>query len=79
MYILLEWLKMISYEPLFRTMKEKKMSTYRLFKNGFSQTIYYNMKKGMSVSTNTIDLLCEILDCEIGDVMVHVKKRDTLK
>jgi len=65
---------MISYSPLFETMEKRKMSSYRLFKNGFSQTIYYNMKKGKSVSTNTIDLLCEILNCEVSDIMVHVKK-----
>lgn len=66
---------MISYEPLFATMKEKNVTTYALFKAGFQNKTYYNMKKGMSVSTNTIDLLCEILDCEVSDVMVHVKNK----
>jgi len=66
---------MISYEPLFKTMKEKGVTTYKLFKAGFQNRTYYNMKKGMSVSTNTIDLLCEILDCEVSDVMVHVKNK----
>jgi len=67
---------MISYERLFETMKTKNISSYRLFKNGFSQTTYYNMKKGLSVSTNTIDLLCKLLDCEVSDIMEYLPDND---
>lgn len=64
----------ISYEPLFETMKNKGKSSYALIKDGFSKQTYYNMKsKGLSVSTNTIDHLCTILDCEVSDVIAHVK------
>ena len=60
---------MISYEPLFRTMKEKGITSYRLFKMGFPQSNYYAMKHGENVSTNTINELCILLECEIPDVM----------
>ena len=60
---------MISYEPLFRTMKEKGITSYRLFKMGFPQSNYYAMKHGENVSTNTINELCILLECEISDVM----------
>ena len=32
---------MISYEPLFRTMKEKHISSYELAKRGFPRSTYY--------------------------------------
>lgn len=59
----------ISYEPLFRTMKEKGISSYRLEKMGFARSTYYAMKKGKSVSTNTIDQLCTLLACQVSDIM----------
>lgn len=31
----------ISYRPLFRTMSEKKITSYALFKKGFSKATYY--------------------------------------
>jgi len=64
----------ISYEPLFKTMEEKGITSYALIKNGFCKQTYYNIKtRGLSVSTNTIDHLCDILDCEVSDVIIHVK------
>jgi len=59
----------ISYEPLFRIMREKGITSYRLFKMGFPQSNYYAMKHGENVSTNTINELCILLECEISDVM----------
>ena len=60
---------MISYEPLFRTFKKKNISSYRLDKIGFERSTYYAMKYGKSVSTNTIDQLCTLLECEVSDIM----------
>ncbi|WP_237563666.1 helix-turn-helix domain-containing protein [Halalkalibacter okhensis] len=33
-------------------------------------------KKVKSISLETLDSICEILDCEIGDIIEHVKKKD---
>lgn len=66
---------MISYEPLFRTMQEKKISSYRLEKMGFARSTYYAMKNGKSVSTNTIDQLCILLECEVSDIMRFVPEQ----
>ncbi len=63
---------MISYEPLFKTMSEKNMSSYALFKSGFSKATYYSIQQGNSVSTNTINQLCRILDCSVSDVMEYI-------
>ena len=68
--------KLISYEPLFRTLKEKNISSYRLEKMGFARSTYYAMKDGKSVSTNTIDQLCTLLECEVSDIMKFVPKQN---
>lgn len=64
---------MISYAPLFRTMKEKGISSYRLEQMGFSRATYYSIKQGNSVSTNTIDRLCVLLDCQVSDIIEFVE------
>lgn len=63
---------MISYAPLFKTMKDKKITSYRLEKLGFSRATYYSIQKGNSVSTNTINQLCKLLKCNVSDVMQYV-------
>lgn len=63
---------MISYAPLFKTMKEKQISSYRLDKMGFSRATYYSMQKGNSVSTNTINQLCTLLKCNVSDIMEYI-------
>ena len=65
---------MISYEPLFRTMKEKGITSYRLGKMGFPLTNYNSMRLGKNVSTKTLNRLCEILNCEISDVIKIIHK-----
>lgn len=67
---------MISYEPLFRTMKEKEITSYKLQKMGFNRATYYSMKCSKSVSTNTIDLLCRLLDCHVEDIMQYIEEND---
>ena len=63
---------MISYEPLFRTMKEKGVSTYRLGKMGFPMSNYYAMKRGDNISTHTLNHLCKLLRCRVEDVMEYI-------
>ncbi|MBU3874908.1 helix-turn-helix transcriptional regulator [Faecalicatena sp. AGMB00832] len=64
---------MISYEPLFHTMKNKKISSYELSKRGFPRSTYYAMKRGNSVTVNTINQLCAILHCSVSDVMEYIE------
>ena len=63
---------MISYEPLFRTMKEKGISTYRLGKMGFPMSNYYALKRGDNISTHTLNHLCKLLRCRVEDVMEYI-------
>lgn len=63
---------MISYEPLFKTMERKGISSYKLGKMGFPLTTYYSIKHGRHISTQTIDALCELLDCDVNDILKHI-------
>ena len=64
---------MISYEPLFRTMKEKGISSSRLGKMGFPMSNYYAMKRGENISSHTLNQLCRLLQCRVEDVMEYVE------
>ena len=64
----------ISFTPLWRTMKNKGITTYDLrFKLKIGGGTYKRLKEGMSISTNTIDILCDYLDCEVEDIICRVK------
>ena len=67
-------LRMISYEPLFRTMKEKGITSYRLGKMGFPLSNYYAMKRGENISTHTLNQLCKLLQCKVEDVLEYLDK-----
>lgn len=67
---------MISYTPLFKTMKDRKITSYRLEKMGFSRATYYSIQKGNSVSTNTINQLCKLLKCDVSDVMQYIDEEE---
>ena len=57
---------MIVYDKLWETMKEKGISQYKLIHTyGISPAQITRLKKNSNVNTNTLDMLCEILDCPL--------------
>lgn len=63
---------MISFEPLWKTMKEKDVSVYDLLeKHKFSHGTYDSIKKNKNVTLNTIDQLCKILHCNVSDIVEY--------
>lgn len=67
---------MISYQPLFDTMLKKNITEYNLiYKQGLSANTIHRIKKGMPISTKTLDTLCFILDCEVEDILTHDKTK----
>ena len=64
---------MISYAPLWETMKRKNATTYTLqFKGEISSSTVRRLKANESVSSNTLDALCRILDCELDDIIAYL-------
>ena len=64
---------MISYAPLWETMRRQKATTYTLqVKGGISSSTIRRIKAGDSISTNSLDALCRILDCTIPDIIEYL-------
>ena len=64
---------MIPYAPLWETMKRKNATTYTLqVKGEISSSTVRRLKANESVSTNTLDALCRILDCELDDIIAYL-------
>ena len=67
---------MISYEPLYKTMKEKNVSTYKLINDfGVSRSLLDRLKHNKPISTVTLNDLCTFLDCNVEDVIVYKKDK----
>ncbi|MCL2513396.1 MAG: helix-turn-helix transcriptional regulator [Oscillospiraceae bacterium] len=68
---------MISYEPFYNTLFKKGLTEYYLiFKQGFSASTIHRIKHGHNISTKTLDDLCFALDCEVCDIIRHIKYID---
>ena len=64
---------MISYEPLYRTMKEKGITTYTLIqKYGISRSLLDRLKHNKPISTVTLNDLCTILDCPVEGILLYI-------
>ena len=67
---------MIVYTKLWKTLKEKEISQYKLINvYGISTGQLDLLRKNESVSTNTLDKLCDILDCSLCDIAEHIKNK----
>ena len=64
---------MISYAPLWKTMKARGATTCTLqIKGQISSSTIRRIKANESVSTNTLEALCKILGCTINDVIEYL-------
>lgn len=68
--------KLISYAPLWETMKIRGATTYTLRNKGeydnISGSTILRLQKNESVSTNTLNSLCKILNCELSDIAEYI-------
>ena len=66
---------MIKFDKLFKTMKEKGVSTYVLReKCGIDSKTVRRLKANENIETKTLDKLCSALDCKIEDIVEFVKE-----
>ena len=64
---------MISYAPLWKTMRKHGISTYMLLKNHhFSRGTLDSLKQGRNITTATLNDLCSILDCRVEDILEYI-------
>lgn len=64
---------MIIYDPFWRTLKERGISTYKMiYKLGFSSSTMYRLRHNKGISSRLIDDLCKLLDCRVEDILEYV-------
>lgn len=64
---------MIVYDPLWKTMKEKGISSYALIKEyGVSSSTVSRLRNNKPISTTTLNDLCNYLHCEVNDILKHI-------
>lgn len=65
---------MIRYDPLWKTMKKKNVSQYKLIKDyQVSRGQIDRLRKNANVSTYTLNQLCKILNCKLSDIAEYVE------
>ena len=63
---------MIKFDKLWQTMKERGISQYDLYTHyNVNRSQINRLKHNQNVETNTIDKLCNILNCQVEDIMEH--------
>ena len=65
---------MISYEPLYETLKKKGVSTHKLINEyGISRSLLDRLKRNRPISTVTLNDLCKILHCRVEDILLFTE------
>ena len=68
---------MISYRPFYETLYKKNITESALiFKHGIPANTIHRMKHGEAITTKTLDVLCNILDCPVSDIIEFVKSEN---
>ena len=68
---------MFSYEPLWKTMAERGITTYALInKYGINPRTVNNLKHNKSITMFTLERLCQILECQ-ADSIIRFEKDGT--
>ena len=64
---------MIVYDKLWKTMKEKGISQYKLITEyKISRGQLDRLRRNERVSTYTLDQFCRILECQLSDIAEYV-------
>ncbi|MBD9245568.1 MAG: XRE family transcriptional regulator [Coriobacteriaceae bacterium] len=63
---------MITYDRLWQTMKQQGVSQYDLYTHyNVNRSQLNRLRHNENVEINTIDKLCNILQCRVEDIMEH--------
>lgn len=63
---------MIKYDRLWQTMEERGITQYDLYTHyNVNRSQINRLKHNRNVEVNTIDRLCNILKCNVEDIMEH--------
>lgn len=65
---------MITFDKLWETLKNRGITKYKLHTQyHVSKAQLYRLQHNQSVSTNTLDRICNILECDVSEIMEHIQ------
>ncbi len=73
-------IKMIVYDPFWKTMKERGLTTYQLInRHGYSSHTTHRLRHNKGISTSLINELCILLDCRVEDILLFLPETEKNK
>lgn len=76
-FIIYEVESMITYEPFWKMLQERNISTYKLiYEEGILPDTIQRLRKGHAITTKTINTLCMVLGCGVSDILEFIPKED---
>lgn len=64
---------MMSYNPFWKTIKDRNISTYALInKHGILPDTIQRLREGRPITTKTLELLCEVIECKVEDIVQYL-------
>lgn len=65
---------MISYEPLWQTMRQQGVTTYTLItKHGIPASTIHSLKHNRNITVYTLEKLCDALNCTADNIVKFEK------
>jgi len=66
----------ISYGPLWETMKRKNISQYQLLRLGIDNKTLSGLRHNKNITLLTLEKICNLLNCKPEEVFEFVKDED---
>ena len=64
---------MISYEKMRLLLEQRGITSYTVRKSGLiGQATWKKIQEGGHIDTRTINALCQLLDCQPGDILEYI-------
>ena len=67
----------LTYRKLWHLLLDKNLNKSRLRENGIHSTTISKMNNGEPISTEAIEKLCSLLNCQPGDIMEYIPDDNT--
>ena len=71
---------MIKYDKFWETLKSRNLTQYDLYTHyNFNRSLLDKLRNNRNIEIYTIDKLCNILRCNIEDIMTHYEDDNTFQ